>query len=98
MYEAIKAPNIEAKKQNNAIGQRARIFKWPFIANVIVADAVPNRPCNLLVPNATSGGTPAISITGIVNKPPPPEIESKNPANKPRKKNNIRRFTVISII
>ena len=98
MYEAIKAPIIEAKKHNKAVGQRALKFRWPLIANVIVADAVPNRPCNLLVPNATSGGTPAISITGIVNRPPPPDIESKNPANRPKKKNNINRFIVRSII
>jgi hypothetical protein len=51
-----------------------------------------------LVPNATSGGTPAISITGIVNRPPPPEIESKKPANRPKKKNNMNRFIVRSII
>lgn len=44
MYDAVSAPAENAAKHRKAIGHKARKSKCPLAANVMVAEAVPNKP------------------------------------------------------
>ena len=52
-----------------------------------------NDDWNLFVPNTVSGFIPTSSIDGVVNKPPPPAIESINDASIEIPKRN--KYTVL---
>ena len=47
---------------------------------------VPNTACSLFVAKAFKGGRPNKRSTGVTIKPPPPAIESINPAIKAEQK------------
>src|SRR5439155_6431539 len=55
----------------------------PALPKCQVALPEPKVACSLLVPKASPGAIPTLSSTGSVIKPPPPAIESTNPAQSP---------------
>src|SRR6187431_975300 len=50
---------------------------------------------NLLVPNATCGGSPHASSAGTVMSPPPPAMASMNPPASPAKNKKMKRSGVM---
>ena len=46
-----------------------------------LAEKEPPTDCSLLVASACAGGTPTASRAGTVSSPPPPAMESINPAS-----------------
>src|SRR5438477_468195 len=56
----------------------------------------PHVACNLFVPSACCGLIPRLNRTGSVISPPPPAIESTNPATTPvpRRRGNCQDATI----
>ena len=57
----------------------------PAFAYRVTASSVPHTLCILFVPSANCGGNPTASNAGTEINPPPPAIESMNPAASPAK-------------
>ncbi len=65
-------------------------FIFPFLKNSTDEVKDPDVAENLLVPSARWGGNPTNMYAGIEIKPPPPAMESTNPAIKQAITKNIK--------
>ena len=81
---AILAPILEPTNANPA--ETSAIFRWifPDLKKLITDRVVPKLAENLFVPAAVAGGRPTAKYMGKDISPPPPAIESINPARKIR--------------
>ena len=88
----IDAP-IKAHINDSLILRKSTI---PLRTKYKLAKKLPPHACSLLVPNAAAGGNPAHINAGMVSKPPPPAIESINPATRATKNKITASWSVSS--
>ena len=88
-----KEPNSAMEMQGNANPQSTNLF----LHRRTVEIAVPVAEDSLLVAIALCMGTPASKYAGREIKPPPPAIESTNPARKTMG-HTIKKHEIVSVI